>query len=128
MSAFGTPMHLRVGDYVRLVGKRWEEYGGHPGQLVRVDSVDSRGQASSDVGSIGSLTDIDGNGYGDDMLIEKVENPIDPQGKSVGRIEPTEAQLATFKAAWQAADRLGLTGSRTRAGLIAVLNQDEGPF
>lgn len=128
MSALGTPMGLRVGDYVRLVGSGWIEYGGHTGQVVRVDSVDVVGQASSDFGNIGSLTDIDGRNYSDDLLIEKVENPIDTRGQSVGRIEPTEAQVAAFKAAWQAAGRLGLTGSRTRAGLIAVLNQDEGPF
>lgn len=34
-------------------------------------------------------------------------------------------QLAAFKDAWEAADRLGLTGQRTRAGLIAVLNLKE---
>jgi len=37
-------------------------------------------------------------------------------------VQPTRAQIAAFKKAWEDADRLGLSGERTRAGLIAALN------
>lgn len=118
--------NLRVGDWVRLLGREWEDYGGAVGQLVRVDRVDvDRGQAFSDVGRLGSLTTYDNDFFGGDLAIEVVSHVQDEHGNSLDRVEPSEAQLKVFKDAWEAADRLGLTGSRTRAGLIAVLNYKE---
>ena len=109
---------FRLGDQVHLTGPRWQDYlNVSLGDIVAVDYMNGPIPTSR---RAGALTDSDGNFYTgyEWELYTSLNKPPAP-------VQPTPAQLAAFKEAWEAADKLGLAGQRTRAGLIAVLNLKE---
>lgn len=110
---------LKVGDKVRLLdGGEWKSYGLEPGTVVTVESVID-GAAWGNSGA-GALTSIGGAAIPNYPIEKVIELPDESD-----LIQPTEGQLNAFQQAWRAADKLGLTGQRTRAGLIAALNYKE---
>lgn len=116
---YTTPLKLKVGDRVRLVGEEWSVT--ERGSIVTVDELRNAGEQAwnTTVHGINSLTSYDGR------MIRDFEIELIQETEPEHLIEPTTSQLNAFLTAWVAADNLGLIDQRTRAGLIAVLNLKE---
>lgn len=107
--------NLKEGDYVRLTGTDWYS---NRGRIVQVEEIRGEQAYNHTVPGIGSLTSDLGHWYEGGYEAVRVSGPDAPVE------EVTDAQIEAFKTAWQEADNLGLTGQRTRAGLIAVFRLD----